>query len=112
MGNGYNEYLPSQKPFMWIEEETHVPDSKVVRDIWVLSFGAYNAMGLIGPEKGGVAVVHKDPNFVIATWDVPYNPTARHELHKRVVDTLTTVTDPMDCIEKIKGLSGADMRYE
>ena len=111
MGYGYNENLPSQKPFMWIEQETAIPDTKACRDIGVLSFGAYNAMGLIGTEKGGVAVVHRGPNFVIATRDVPHDAVARQKLHAEVVAALRTAEEPRDCGAKLKSLGGFDLRF-
>ena len=111
MGYGYNESLPSQKPFMWVEQETWLDDTTATRDVGVLSFGAYNAMGLIGSEKGGVAVVHRDPHFVIATRDVPHNPVARVGLHAEVVAVLKTATMPEDCITGLESLGGFDMRW-
>lgn len=50
----------------------------------LLAYGAYNAFGLIGPEKGGVALVDEEAYQVIGTKDVPYNPRGRHELLLRV----------------------------
>ena len=97
---------------MWIEEETWLPDTGTKRDVGVLSYGAYNALGLIGSTMGGVAIVHRDPNFVIGTKVVPYDPNRRRELHTQVVETLKEARDPMDCITRVSALGGFDMRFE
>lgn len=72
----YDTTLPSKAPFMFIEEERVIPlgDDDAVR---LISYGAFNAGGLIGPEQGGVAVVHDDPNFVIASKAFPHDAARR-----------------------------------
>lgn len=70
-GPGYDLDLPSLPPFMYVERHTRIGD------LGVIAFGAYNAMGLIGTEKGGVAVVLEDPPSVIATKDIPWDPVGR-----------------------------------
>lgn len=73
---GYDMELPSKPPFMWIESERafNTDNGEEVR---VIAFGAFNAKGLIGPEKGGVAVVNETRKAVIATKDIPYDPAQR-----------------------------------
>jgi hypothetical protein len=70
-GPGYGMDLPSMPPFMYVERHTKIGD------LGVLAFGAYNAMGLIGTEKGGVAIVLENPPQVIATKDIPWDPVGR-----------------------------------
>lgn len=84
MGAGYNETLPSRKPFMFMERyKTRGP-------VGVIAFGAYNAMGLIGSEKGGVAIVMEPPMAaVIATKDIPWKPTKRRALADRLLKAET-----------------------
>ncbi len=73
VGPGYDLDLPSLYPFMYVERH------ETRGDLGVIAFGAYNAFGLIGPEKGGVAVVLEKPNkAVLATRDIPYNPVGRN----------------------------------
>jgi hypothetical protein len=70
-GPGYDMNLRSMPPFMYVERHTKVGD------LGVIAFGAYNAMGLIGTEKGGIAIVLEKPPEVIATKDIPWNPVGR-----------------------------------
>lgn len=73
-GAGYDDRLPSMHPFMFVEHH------EVLGDFGVIAFGAYNAFDLIGSEKGGVAVVVEAPadaRAVVATKDIPWNPSAR-----------------------------------
>lgn len=88
----YNMNLPNKKPFMWIEHEEVI---KLTEDdaIRVIAFGAYNAMGIIGTEKGGVAIVHDDPNFVIATKDIPWSMLKRKIEFEAVVKLLRELLD-------------------
>jgi hypothetical protein len=65
-------------PFWYVEEVARKGK------FMLIAYGAYNAMGLIGPEKGGVALVDEKAYQVIGTKDVPYNPRGRHELLLRV----------------------------
>ncbi len=77
MSLGYDATLPSKEPFMWIEAEVNLPNSSG-KTLRAISFGAYNAMGLIGPEMGGVAIVCEDePKGVIAVKTIPYDAEAR-----------------------------------
>lgn len=79
-GSGYDSDLPSLPPFMFVENH------QTFGDLGVISFGAYNAFGLIGSEKGGVAIVLEKPSkAVLATKDIPWDPPARaRELNKIV----------------------------
>lgn len=87
-GHGYDERLPSRPPFQWVE------GYKRVGDLAVVAYGAYNAFGLIGPEKGGVAVVLEEPEkAVVATKDFPYDPKGRAEEFKRIVGLLSSPKD-------------------
>lgn len=82
-GAGYDDTLPSLPPFMFVENH------KVFGDVGVIAFGAYNAMGLIGSEKGGVALVLEKPNkAVLATKDIPWNPGARAVAFNRLVELI------------------------
>lgn len=84
-GAGYDERLPSMKPFEWVEHYRRIGD------LAVLAYGAYNAFGLIGPEKGGVAVVLEEPQkSVLATKDLPYDPLSRAQEWKRIVGMLSS----------------------
>lgn len=88
-GPGYNLDLPSMPPFMYLE------DKKVLGDLAVIAFGAYNAFGLIGPEKGGVAIVTEEPRrSVLATKDIPYNPPERAEEFQRAVGLVQNFLEP------------------
>ena len=80
MSLGYNMELPSSPPFMYVERHEK-------RDrLGIIAYGAYNAMGLIGPEKGGVALVLEPPDAaVVATRDVPYDPKERAAVIERLL---------------------------
>lgn len=83
MGYGYDESRPSLPPFMWVEDHEKIRLGKLT--LGVISFGAYNAMGLIGTEKGGVAIVAEAPEkAVIATKDIPWKPAERAAELKRI----------------------------
>ena len=73
MGYGYDESKPSMPPFMWVERKERVGRYAV------LSYGAYNALGLIGTEKGGVAIVNEVERGVVATRDIPWNAPGRRQ---------------------------------
>jgi hypothetical protein len=82
-GAGYDDTLPSMIPFMFVENH------QTFGDIGVIAFGAYNAYGLIGSEKGGVAVVLEKPTRgVLATKDVPWRPDLRAEEFMKVVELI------------------------
>lgn len=82
-GAGYDDRLPSMPPFMFVENH------QVFGDLGLIAFGAYNAMGLIGSEKGGVAVVLERPSkSVLATKDFPWNPSARAKEFNRLADLI------------------------
>ena len=82
-GAGYDDRLPSMPPFMFVESH------QVFGDLGVIAFGAYNAMGLIGSEKGGVAVVLEKPHkSVLATKDIPWDPPARAREFNKIVDLI------------------------
>ena len=63
----YNMSLPSKHPLEWIEQEFFS------NGLGVISFGAYNAFGLIGPEGGGVAIVNTIDPSIIAIKTIPYS---------------------------------------
>ncbi len=76
----YDDRLPSMPPFMWVERHERMGD------LGVLAYGAYNAMGLIGPEEGGVAVVFEHPErSVLATKAFAYDPLARDTEADRII---------------------------
>lgn len=82
-GPGYDDRLKSMPPFMWVEAYERIGD------LAILAYGAYNAFGLIGPEKGGVAVVTEAPEKnVIATKDIPYDQAARAREFRQIVKLL------------------------
>jgi len=82
-GAGYDSDLPSLPPFMFVENH------QTYGDLGVIAFGAYNAMGLIGSEKGGVAIVLEKPRkAVLATKDFPWRPDLRAEEFARVVEQI------------------------
>lgn len=82
-GAGYDDSLPSMPPFMFVEAH------ETLGDLGVIAFGAYNAMGLIGSEKGGVALVLEKPNkAVLATMDIPWNPAKRAVEFNRLVEKI------------------------
>jgi hypothetical protein len=58
-------------------------------DLGVIAFGAYNAFGLIGPEKGGIAITLEKPNkAILATKDFPYRPDLRAQEFDRIVELI------------------------
>lgn len=84
MGAGYDERLPSLKPFMFVE--THARRGSV----GVIAFGAYDAYGLIGTEKGGVAIVIEPPAAaVLATKAIPWKPDGRVAVAERLLKAKT-----------------------
>jgi hypothetical protein len=83
---------------MWVEAY------ELIGNLAVLAYGAYNAFGLIGPEKGGVAVVIEEPEkAILGTKDFPYAPAARWKefykmlklLEPSVLDWSPGGTDPL-----------------
>lgn len=98
-GAGYDDRLPSMHPFMFVEKH------QTLGDLGVIAFGAYNAMGLIGSEKGGVAVVLEKPDrAVLATKDIPWNPPAREREFNKIVELIqrygATKTKPIPSSKK------------
>jgi len=82
-GAGYDDRLPSMPPFMFVENH------QVFGDLGIIAFGAYNAMGLIGSEKGGVAVVLEKPTkTVLATKDIPWDPPARAKEFTKIAELI------------------------
>lgn len=104
MGYGYDESLASMPPFMWVERHERVGD------LGVIAFGAYNIFGLIGTEKGGVAIVHEDKKFVIATKDFPHDPAARAEEVKRLLVSKALKERAPQRIMDALGAAGYDVR--
>jgi hypothetical protein len=81
--------------------------------IAVLAFGAYNAFGLIGPEKGGVAVVHeRGKRFVIATVDIPYSINKRAKEANDVAFVLEPIQDDPSAIVDVLKKRGYDVRFK
>ena len=80
----YDTSKPNAHPLQWVEIE-HTFSLPQVPDLKMIAFGAYNAFGLIGPEKGGLAiVVDGDKKFIIATFDIGYSMRKRAEAFERV----------------------------
>lgn len=90
-GAGYDDTLPSEKPFMFVE---HHDQCKKAPNVGIIAFGAYNALGLIGSEKGGVAIVCEAPKQVLATLDIPWSPVGR----KAVADQLLAAVSDEDVL--------------
>ena len=107
MGNGYDEKLPSILPFMWVEEKRPIPKGGAV-----ISYGAYNAFGLIGSEKGGVAIVSEDPPAVLATIDIPWDPPARAALVQQVCSATRDCEDRVAVVRAINGLASFQWRMD
>jgi hypothetical protein len=69
MSNGtmtdYN--LPSILPFMfvWAQQKRTIGKGKKARTYHIIGYGAYNAFGLIGTEKNGIAICSIDDKCVI-----------------------------------------------
>lgn len=104
MGHGYNESLVSLPPFQWVERHEHVGD------LGVLAFGAYNIFGLIGPEKGGVAVVLEAPGrAVVATKDFPYDAAARAKEVERLLGSKVLCKKPNEIVAELRA-AGYDVR--
>jgi hypothetical protein len=82
-GHGYDDRLPSKGQFTFVERY------ETFGDLGVIAYGAYNAFGLIGPEKGGIAITLEKPNkAVVATKDFPYRPDQRAKAFDRVVELI------------------------
>lgn len=109
---GYNTTLPSKKPFMYIERE-EVFESETMGKIGILAHGAYNALGLIGTEMGGVAFVHEDPNFTIATKLIPHDELRRDLEFTRVSKVLADnlAWSPSNLVTYLRG-AGYDVRFK
>lgn len=79
----YNTGRPSLRPFEYVESRNvfagHAPGKpEKPGKLALIAFGAYNAMGLIGPEKGGVALVMEAPKrAVMATKTIAYSMQKR-----------------------------------
>ena len=103
----YDMSLPSLNPFMWIECKINLGD------IAILAFGAYSAFGLIGPEKGGVAVVHeKGKRFVIGTIAIPYDMRKRAIEAEKVAFVLEPIQDDPSAIVDVLNKRGYFMRFK
>lgn len=90
--NLYNTKLSSSHPLAFIEQKTSI-DSKNFGSLAVISFGALERNSHLAPEFGGVAVVHEDPDVVIAIKYIPWNAKKREIEHKLMVEHITNNTE-------------------
>lgn len=91
MGYGYDENCPSMHPFEWVERH------EVVGNLGILAFGAYNACGLIGTEKGGIALVLEDPPQVLATCDIPWDIPHRALVVDKLLESIKRKRVDKEC---------------
>jgi hypothetical protein len=110
-GEGVDYTLPSKPPFMYIEEEAPIRTKNAI--LRVMSFGAYNAMGLIGTEKGGVGVAlegDEGVKCVVATKDIPWDmPKRASELKEAALFIRSIAKDPEKLIPGLEE-RGYDIR--
>jgi len=66
------------EPFGYMED-TRTVDTKNSGKMMIVSFGAMNYLGHYSPEFGGVAVVHLDPDVLIAVKYIPWDAEARRK---------------------------------
>lgn len=107
---GYNCGRPSMRPFSFIEARKvfkgRLPSGRKI-EVALIAFGAYDAFGLIGPEKGGLAFVAESPErAVLATRDIPYDMARR----KSAFDALATAATAEELRDAIKAHEGWDWR--
>jgi len=75
----FDVYLESNlEPFVYVEDNRTIK-TKNAGKIMVISFGALNYQGHYAPEFGGVAIVHVDPDVLIAIKYIPWNAKARRQ---------------------------------
>ena len=91
----YDQSKPSYLPFQWVELE-HEFDFTNCPHLKLMAYGAYNAMGLIGPEYGGLALVIDDPQhrFAIAKKFIPHSMLGRSVAFQAVVLALQDLDNP------------------
>lgn len=111
----YNAERPSMSPFEFVEryEAFEGRASKGGRFVVALiSFGAYNALGLVGPEKGGLAFVLEAPErAVIATRDIPYSMGQRDRAFRELLAGIKGRRDKAEALrDAVKAEGGWEWR--
>jgi len=66
------------EPFGYIEDSRTI-ETKSSGKMMLVSFGALNCMGHYAPEFGGVAVVHINPDVLIAVKYIPWSAAERRK---------------------------------
>jgi len=75
--------------FVYVEKNVEIKDPKIeekngIQTVRVLSYGAVETSSHLAPEFGGVAVVHKNPDFIIAMKYIPWNAKKREEEFEKI----------------------------
>lgn len=85
------------EPFAFIENKT-VIQTKRAGKIGIISFGALDYNAHYSPEFGGIALVHFDPDLIIAIKYVPWDAKERAREHQKAVKFLRDHLDikPVD----------------
>lgn len=94
--------FPALGPYMGVTRDTTVSfkiNRKASRNFRVIVYGAYNAMGLIGSERNGIAVLDEDQRAVLCD-DIERGDSGYFGPSNRQLETFET----------IKGLSWAAFR--
>lgn len=90
----YDVTKPSYSPFQWVESE-YVFKIPTLPGLKLMAYGAYNAMGLIGPEMGGLAmVVDGDRKFCVAKKYIPYSMKKRNKAFSQVLEEIEKMGKP------------------
>ena len=77
--NRFDLELPCDlEPFGYIEDR-RIVKTKNAGKLMLVAFGALNYMGHYAPEFGGVAMVHMNPDLLIAVKYIPWNAEARRD---------------------------------
>ncbi|TRZ48379.1 MAG: hypothetical protein D4S01_10390 [Dehalococcoidia bacterium] len=87
--NKFNPNLPcNMEPFAFIEKITEIKTKNAGR-LSIISFGALDYNNHYSPEFGGVALVHHNPDLLIAMKHVAWDTKGREEEHRVAVSFLT-----------------------
>jgi len=86
--NKFDPELPCNfEPFAFIEDKTEIK-TKYAGKMGIISFGALDYNAHYAPEFGGVALVHFNPDVIIAVKFLPWDAMLREEEHERAVSFL------------------------
>ena len=82
----------NMEPFGFIEKVTEVK-TKNAGKLAIVSYGALDYNNHYSPEFGGVALIHHNPDLLLAQKHLPWNADLREECHQKAIDYLNNNLD-------------------